>query len=142
MDEIEFDEPETSVCECCGRTSKRLTRFVTRDGGAFAVYYVTFTEGHGDRKAFVMVGLGDWDEDALPEEVRTAFTYEIWLADDAYQLSLIDPDESPWSSTYLGRRLSIAEARAHPLLKEVFDLSDHMVRCDEPLIAYLTNHSG
>jgi hypothetical protein len=137
MNQIEFEEPEISVCECCGRASKRLTRFVTRNGDAFAVYYVKFTEGHDNRKAYVMVGFGDWDDNALPDEARTSFTYEIWLADDAYQLSLIDPDQSPWDTGYLGHRLSAIEARAHPLLQEVFDLSDHIVRCDESLVAYL-----
>ena len=33
----------------------RLTRFVTRDGDAHAVYYVEFTEGHEHRRAAVMV---------------------------------------------------------------------------------------
>ena len=142
MDQIEFEEPDISVCKCCGRTSKRLTRFVTRDGEAFAVYYAMFTEGHDDRKAFVMVGLGDWDEDALPEEARASFTYQVWFADDVYQLSLIDPDQSPWDTSYLGRRLSAADARAHPLLQEVFDLSDHILRCDEPLVTYLDQRGG
>jgi hypothetical protein len=110
MDEIEFEEPEFSICECCGRTITRLTRFVTRDGGAYAVYYVEFTEGHEQRRAAAMVGLGDWDEGAAPQEARVAFTFHIWFQRENYQVSLIDPDDSPWSTGFLGRRVSRADA--------------------------------
>lgn len=137
MDQIEFDDPEHSTCDCCGKKTTRLTRFVRRDGNAFAVYFVMFTDGHEDSAASVMVGIGDWDDDAVPEDARVAFTYRIWLADDSYQLSVIDPDDSPWDTEYLGRRLPRDEALHHDLLQEVFDLSDHMVRCDQPLIEHL-----
>jgi hypothetical protein len=139
MDQIEFEEPEHSVCKCCGKTTTRLTRFVTRDENAYAVYYAAFTADHEDRRASVMVGIGDWgDDDVVPEEGRAAFTFQIWLGDDSYQVSIIDPDDSMWDTTFLGRRIPRAEALTHPLIQEVFDLSDHMVRCDEPLIAFLT----
>jgi hypothetical protein len=137
MDQIEFEDPEHSVCECCGKTTTRLTRFVTRDGEAFAVYYAAFTQGHPGRGADVMVGLGDWSEDADPETARVAFTYRIWGADEAYELGFIEPEDSPWDTTFLGRRLGAAEARSHPRVQEVYDLSDHTTRCDEPLIAFL-----
>lgn len=138
MDDIEFEEPEFSVCECCGKTITRLTRFVTRNGDAYAVYYVQFTQGLEHRRADVMVGLGEWGDDALvPEEARIAFTFQLWLGEVSYHVSMIEPDDSPWSTGYLGRRLPLSEALEHPALQQVFDLSDHMVRCDEPLIGFL-----
>jgi hypothetical protein len=138
MVEIEFEEPELSVCGCCGKTITRLTRFVTRDGDAYAVYYVEFTEGHDHRRADVMVGLGEWGDDTVvPEEARVAFTFKIWLGEESYQVSMIDPDDSPWTTRFLGRRISRADALKHPALQEVFDLSDHIARCDKPLIGFL-----
>ena len=137
MDQIEFEEPQRSICECCGNTTTRLTRFVTRNGNAFAVYFVMFTEEHEDRSAAVMVGIGDWGDDTIPEEARLAFTFRLWLANDSYQVSMIDPDDSPWETTHLGRRLPREEALNHPLIQEVFDLSDHIVKCDQPLVDYL-----
>jgi hypothetical protein len=143
MDSIEFEPPEHTTCDCCGRLMTRLTRFVHRDENAFAVYFVEFTPGHQEREAWVIVGLGEWgDDDVDPEEARTAFAYRIRLGQTSYELSIVDADESPWSTTYLGRRLTKAQALAHPLLQEVFDLSDHMVGCDEPLIAFLNGGSS
>jgi len=142
MDQIDFEPPERTTCACCGKPTTRLTRFVTRDGDAFAVYYAKFTEGHADRAAYVMVGLGDWSEDAVAAEARTAFTFCLRPAADEYRLSLIDPDDSPWTTAWLGRGLKPVEARAHPLIQEVYDLSDHMLRSDQPLLAFLDPGAG
>jgi hypothetical protein len=38
MIRIEFENPIESQCECCGKTTVRLTRFVYRDDDAYAVY--------------------------------------------------------------------------------------------------------
>ena len=41
-DEIEFGEPTYYDCDCCGHRTTKLTRFITRDGDAFAAYYAHF----------------------------------------------------------------------------------------------------
>ena len=135
-DAIEFGEPERSVCECCGTTTISLTRFVTRDGGAFAVYFARFTEGHADGYVSVLTGFGDWAEQASPS-ARTAIAFRIWTNETNYQVGLVDADHEGWATDYLGRKLSREEALAHPLRQEVFDLSDHIVECDRPIIDYL-----
>ena len=105
MDSIEFEPPEYMACDCCGRSMTRLTRFVHRDEDAFAVYFVEFTPGHEERIAWVIVGLGEWgDDDVDPQEARAAFAYCIRLGQASYELSIIDADESPWTTTYLGRQ--------------------------------------
>ncbi|HLZ75707.1 hypothetical protein [Phenylobacterium sp.] len=136
--EIEFEEPEFRKCTCCGRTLTSLTRFVHRRGDAFAVYYLDLN--HADQRpiAYGLVGFGDWGADNIdPVAARTAFAFQLALGAEAYALGMIDPDETPWTTTFLGRRLTREEALRHPLLQEVFDLSDHMVQCDERLIAHL-----
>jgi hypothetical protein len=59
-------------------------------------------------------------------------------ADTEYQVTLVDAAESPWEGVeLLGRMLDRAEALQHERLKEVFHISDHMVRDDAPLRDYL-----
>ncbi len=43
MIRIEFEEPTSSSCACCGKATIRLTRFVYRDEDAYAVYYAQYT---------------------------------------------------------------------------------------------------
>ncbi|WP_441999132.1 hypothetical protein [Microvirga sp. 2TAF3] len=73
MDEIEFEEPQVETCPCCGTTTTRLVRYVTRDGDAFAVYLAAFTSGTGHDPSktvpdyvSVLVGLGRWGRECYP----------------------------------------------------------------------------
>ena len=139
-DQIEFCDPVESVCECCGGTTTKLTRFVTRQGNAFAVYFARFASNHPDAYVSVLVGYGDWDEEADPSQ-RTAIGFRIWTNEESYQVGLVDADDD-WETDYLGRKLNRQEALANPLKQEAFDLSDHIVECDEPIIAYLNSVDG
>ena len=139
-DRIEFEEPEESVCDCCGGATTSLTRFVTRDGDAFAVYFAKFSNNHPEGWVSVLVGLGDWSEDTDSSQ-RTAFAFRIWTTDTNYQVGLVDADEDDWQTEFLGRKLTRTEALDHPLRLEVFKLSDHIVECDQTVISYL-NRSG
>ena len=138
-DEIEFCEPKHFDCDCCGHQTTRLTRFVTRKGAAFAVYFAQFSDGPEHDDVQVLVGFGPWGEDAGPEE-RTAIAFTIWNTEENFNVGLMDADRCGWKTDYLGRRLSREEALASSWKQEVFDLSDHIVMCDQPIVDYLKLH--
>ncbi|MGO4572524.1 hypothetical protein [Microvirga sp. 2TAF3] len=54
-------------------------------------------------------------------------------------MRIVDPEDTRWETDYLGKILSWEEALKHPWLREVFDLSDRMVRCDKPINEFLTS---
>ena len=135
---IEFTAPVASgPCPCCGRASTNLTRFVCRDGDAYAIYKATFTDSHPDRIVLATVSLGDWDERATPDQ-RVAFAFRLKPAPDRYELQILPADQSPWvDSKVLGATLDREVALAHPLLPEVYAIADQMVAEDQPLHDYL-----
>ena len=136
MIEIEFEEPTVKICECCGQEMINLTRFVHQDGDAFGVYYAKFTIGHPDRIVYGLIGLGKWGDGAVPND-RLAFPFRVWTTDNKFQVGLMDAKESPWKDvTYLGRILDRDEALSHPLIKDVFHITDHMVTDDNVVIDY------
>lgn len=136
MIEIDFEEPTESVCECCGNTTVRLTRFVYKDGDAHAVYYAQFTAGHEKKRLSGVIGLGEWGEGGEPEN-RLAFPFQIWTDQDNFKVGLVNAADSPWSHvTFLGRLLDRDEALKHPWVKEVFHITDHMVREDKEVMRY------
>lgn len=136
MIRIEFDEPNLSHCDCCGNTTTRLTRFVYKDNDAFAVYYVLFTDGHQDKNAYSLIGLGEWGEDAKPE-MRTAFAVNIWDNNHNWAVTITDRADSPWSHVeFLGRILDREEAITHPLINDVYHITDHIVTQDRSVIEY------
>ena len=136
-DEIEFCEPSFYDCDCCGHRTTKLTRFVTRAGNAFAAYYAHLSDGPEHDDVQLLVGLGPWGDDALPED-RTAIALRIWNTDESFNVGLMDADH--WETDFLGRRLSREEALASPWKQEVFALSDHIVVCDRPIVDYLRSH--
>jgi len=136
MIRIEFEEPTASVCDCCGQSTVRLTRFVYSDGDARAVYYACFTPGHQAKRISGLVGLGEWGEDAGPE-ARTAFPFVIWTEQDSFQVGLTSAADSPYREVaFLGRILDRTEALKHPWLQEVFHIADHMVSDDPAIVDY------
>lgn len=137
---IQFEPPlESAPCECCGGRTTSLTRFVYRDGDAYAIYYAKFSASHPDRVVVATVSLGDWGEEATPEQ-RVAFAMELRSTASEYHVGLIDGARSPWrEAKVIGRTLDREEALAHPLVKEALHVADHMVSDDEQIRSYLNS---
>ena len=99
--------------------------------------YAAFTEGHRERRISLAVSLGEWTEDATPDE-RLAFALWIRSTNAEYQVSLVDAKHSPWHDVaFLGRMLDRKEALHHPWIKEVFHITDHIVTEDPVVKSYL-----
>ncbi|WP_019882253.1 MULTISPECIES: hypothetical protein [unclassified Methylophilus] len=135
---IEFEpENQSELCKCCGGLTTSLTRFVYNDDDAYAVYYAKFSNNHPERVVVATVSLGEWGEGSTPAQ-RVAFAFELRNSENEYQVGLIDAQFSPWhEAKTIGRTLNRDEALAHPLLKEAFHVTDHMVTDDEPIREYL-----
>jgi hypothetical protein len=115
----------------------RLTRFVQSDGEAYAVYYAMFTDNHMDGYVSALISIGEWADDA-PRSQRTAFYVQIRVVHDAFQVGVRDAIDSPWGDVdVMGPTLDRTEALAHPQIKEVFHITDHIVSEDSPIIEFL-----
>jgi hypothetical protein len=126
-----------SRCDCCGGVTTHLIRFVYRDGDAYAVYYAKFSDNHADGTVNVLIGLGEWGEGSTRDD-RVAFAAQIRVTRREFQVMIVDAGQSIWSQvTLMGPLLARAEALDHPLVSEVFHLTDHIVHDDAEVHAYL-----
>ena len=142
MIEIEFEEPVEEACDCCGGKTTRLTRFVYKDGDAFAVYYGMYSDNHPESEVKLAVSLGEWGAGGTPED-RRSFGLILREAEDAYQVSVIDAEESPWrEAEVIGRMLNRDEALKHPWIKDVFHITDHIVEDDSVIKEYLDSRGN
>lgn len=141
MIEIEFSEPHRSVCDCCGGETTALTRFVKKDGNAYAVYYGFFTEGHPERGMTGIVSLGEWGEGTFPSD-RAAFGFVMWSEEERYSVRLIDAKDTPWGGAeILGAKLTSVEAKDHPWKDDVYQLSDEIADNDPEVRAFFGQES-
>lgn len=139
MIEIECEDPTETVCDCCGNTTTRLTRFVYKDNDAYAVYYAAFTKGHPEKRLSGLISLGEWAEGSTPED-RRAFAFQIWIDNENYQVGLVDADQSSWKDAKtMGRVLDREEALKDEWISEVFHITDHMLSDDKEIINYFSN---
>lgn len=117
---LEFARPKNTTCACCGGVTTTLTRFVSQDGDAHAIYCARFGAEHRERVVQAVVSLGDWSDAAGPWD-RVAFPLEIRAAGAEYRVGLANAADSPWSGTaIIGRVLDRDEALQHERLSEVF----------------------
>ena len=135
---IECEEPKLSRCDCCSGVTTRLTRFVYRDGDAYAVYYAAFSDNHPERYVSLIVSIGEWANDA-PPSVRVAVPLRIWVGEGKLNVTIVNGADSPWEdTTILGRVLDRAEALGHARIQEVFHITDHICTEDAPVREYLS----
>jgi len=125
------------ACSCCGETSVNLSGFVYRGGDARAVYWAGMTSGHEKRVIEVAVGIGEWGDGTSPDD-RIGFVLTLWAEGSQPNVTIVSPDESRWSTIALiGRILPRDEALRHPLIKEVFHITDHLLTDDPRIRTYL-----
>lgn len=136
MIEIELTEPKKTSCECCGGTSTSLTRFVYKGGDAFAIYYAAFSNNHPENAVVGVISIGGWGSDGVPPD-RVAFPFRIWEGEENFNVGLMNASESPYNGiNLLGRMLDREEALAHPWVKDVFHITDHISTDDTEVINF------
>jgi hypothetical protein len=139
--DIEFTDPAISRCECCGARRVRLTRFVTRNGSAFAVYYASYSNDHPEQELAMLISLGDWSDEADPSR-RSAFLCRV-RATDPYEVMLGDASTSLWSNvSVMGRLLTREEARAHSDKATAFAVLDEAMLRDACLKGFQASFDG
>jgi hypothetical protein len=116
--------------------TRTFSRFVYKDGDAYAIYYARMSDNHPRREVALAVGLGEFGEGS-DQESRISFGLIMREENSQFQVMVVDPDESPWpTARVIGRMLSRSEALAHPRIKEVFHITDHMVTDDPEIRTY------
>lgn len=137
MIRIEFEEPRLSRCDCCGQEVVSLTRFVFLHEDAFAVYLINFTRGHKPKFAHGIVAIGGWGLEVV--ENRRAFPFQIRTNETNYQVGMVDAEESPWhKADIFGKILNRDESLKHDWIKDVFQITDHIVTEDQMVIDFFT----
>ena len=85
----------------------------------------------------VALSIGKWWEGTTPDD-RTAFALTLRSGSEHCEVMVCDSATSPWKDVdILGTMLDRQEALAHPLIQEVFHITNHMFEEDAPLKGYL-----
>ena len=124
------DENNATQCACCGARSRSVHGFVYRDDDAYAVYYAGWSDGHPGRGVSIAIAVGEWSEGSSSAD-RTSVGIRAKPTRNSVEFTVLSPNESPWGDTPLfGKMMERERALAHPKLKEVLHVVEHVVRGD------------
>ncbi len=137
MLKFECEEPTHVACECCGKPTVKLTRFVYQDDEPFAVYYAAFTPAHAEKRLDGIIGLGKWGSGKQAAQGRAAFAFQVWRGFGDLQAGLLDAQDSPWHGvTELGQILDREDALEHDWIEDVFQIIKEMVIEDQKIVEF------
>ena len=136
MIEIEPSDPRFFKCECCGGKTTSITRFISRDGRAYSIFYGLFSENHPESGVAGLVSLGNWDDETDHPD-RDAFAFWVRVQNETFATSMMDVSASHWPNTkVMGRKLTRQEALEHGRIHEVFELIDYIVVNDREISSF------
>lgn len=132
---------KSSICHCCGRESYIGHGFIFKDGDAYAVYYAGWVPNHPEKKVSFAIAIGEWDDNSTAED-RTCFGLEVYEGKEEILFRAIEPADSPWNNTeLLGKMISRDDALNSHLMREVFDIVEHIIRNHDCIKKYLRGNA-
>ncbi|CAN5814551.1 hypothetical protein BH11MYX3_BH11MYX3_10320 [soil metagenome] len=142
MSELLTIEPDGQAthgaCPDCGSMTRSVWGYVSNERGARAAYVVRWTDGHLERGAQLMVSIGTWGSESIPDD-RMAFGLECRIIENGPAFMLVDAEELPWGDkAFLGQKLTRAAALASPLKDDVFAITDRLIEDDPRFRAFLS----
>ena len=128
---------DAAPCACCNARSRTAHGFVYRDGDAYAVYYAGWSDGHPGRGVSLAIAVGEWTEGTSPAD-RVSIGMIARPTPSSVNFTVLSPAESPWGDTpLLGKMIEREQALAHPALKGVMHVAEHIVRDDARVRSFL-----
>lgn len=134
MSELTIDyQLASQTCDHCKAQFDVSRGRVYNDGKPAGLYLAAM---HGCRSRLVFLAV------ALRENLNLNFPFvcfllKVRLAPTEIQMTVTDPEESPWASeSYVGSMLTRETALSHPLIKTVFEVADQITMRD-PVHGYL-----
>ncbi len=129
--EIEPDgEAVHERCADCEEVTRSVWGYVSSEQTARAVYFIRWTDGHLERGARVLVSIGGWGPESVPDD-RRCFGFDCRMGTDRPGFMIVDASELPWAQRdFLGAKLAREQALTDPLLQEVYAILDRVTEAE------------
>jgi hypothetical protein len=123
------------TCSCCDAPFQVSRGGVYEDGQPIGLYLAAM---HGCDQRMALLAIAVQTDPQNPEET-TSIALDVWSTDTEIQMSVTDPEESPWrEEQYLGPMLTREKALASPLLPTFFAIADE-IALQDPVSSFLNS---
>jgi hypothetical protein len=129
---------DIGVCECCGRSSRRVWGYAYAADQCVAAYFVHWTLGHiPDQGANIDLILGEWGDTASSDQ-RSAIALAYRLLDNGPAMMVIDADgRDIATSDLVGRVLRRDQIVGTEMAQEAFSVADAILAQDARVMELL-----
>ena len=116
-------QPASEYCRACKLEYPVSRGSAYENGTPFAIYLAGMHACEKGGSAIIAVAFR-----SPGGEPPRAATVQVWAVNEEFQMSVLEPAQSPWlSHTYLGRMLSRAEALEPAFKSSLFRVADAIV---------------
>jgi hypothetical protein len=126
----------STVCDDCGAPQTRITGFVLRDGGAYAVYFASCYHHDGHEVWIDAIFSPTWLDD-----VDDHYTFGCRVGpiegQDEPAASMVDAASIRSDSALFGHKLSREEGLAHSQVDEFWELVDFLLVNDPDVAVHM-----
>jgi len=118
------------TCSCCGGDINSAYGFVYKDGDAFSIYQVSWSDAHPEAGIDVALNFAKNGDFENPKKVY-AIGILIKSTEHEYQFSFLNPENSSWSESNLREKMFTRdEALLHPQKSEFFRIAEYIIMND------------
>jgi hypothetical protein len=110
-------------CDHCSADYPVSRGSIFENGSPIAIYVAGLHPCESGASAIFGIGLAPGTEG-----IQESCSIQVWLVNDQYEMTLLNPPQSPWRShAYLGPMLGREEVLGSPRKKLYFDIADCIV---------------
>jgi hypothetical protein len=121
-------------CDCCGQPSRRTWSMVTRDGEPYALFFAACYDHGQERESWIDVVFGTWGQGTDHHDHLTfGCRFGPVAGSDLPAATAVDAAFVAPDNALFGRKLSRADALAHPRIADFWQVVDFVVETD-PLV--------
>jgi len=131
-------EKDTGVCDCCGRSSRRVWGFAYEGDACVAAYFVHWTVGHVHEVGakFDLI-IGPWGDGAVAAN-RSAVGLDYRLLETGPAFMVIDAGVRPIADSELvGQALGRDQVLGTPIAERAFGVADAVLAHDQRIAELL-----
>ena len=126
----------------CGKPFQSVCGFIKKDDWAYSTYFAALQTGHEEIDLGLTVSIGKWWDDSDAAVRQREWVYmRVWPSESGsgFEVRLEEPEGARHvKSKMLGKKLTSAKARKHPLLDEFFAVTDFIIDNDPAVLSYLS----
>lgn len=132
------EDADLAPCPDCGKASKSVWGYVSKNNQAHSVYYASWNENHPDRGVQFFLSIGKWGQGS-GAAMRKKIALDCRMGPERPAFMVLDASKMPFADEELGKGLTREQVLDDPMKDEVFLIIDQVSFDDKRIKTFLSS---